>query len=208
MSAGVLQLGEEGQDRKVSILTLKQEKGHETSVVGMVIFLGSWLMAFLALFFSFLMIRFRAAEWPPGGLDTLPMTLPIINTCIVLFSSVCLRKAVSAMRIRDGKVFRRWLSFALGLGTLFLALQIINWASLWNAGFRVDTGAYGSFFYTLTVFHGLHVLAGIGLLLWLVFQTRSLTTGRYERARVRVIELFWHFVGVVWVAVFGLVYLV
>tara|TARA_B100000029_G_scaffold2704_1_gene3252 strand:+ start:5489 stop:6100 length:612 start_codon:yes stop_codon:yes gene_type:complete len=203
-----MQLGEEGQDRKVSILTLQPEKGHETSVVGMVIFLGSWLMAFLALFFSFLMIRFRATEWPPGGIEALPLTLPIINTCVVVMSSLTLRKAVSAMRIRDGRVFRRWLTIALGMGSLFLVLQIINWASLWNSGFRVNSGAYGSFFYTLTAFHGLHVLAGIGLLVWLVFQTRSLTTGRYERARVRVIELFWHFVGVVWIAVFGLVYLV
>jgi cytochrome c oxidase subunit III len=96
---------------------------------------------------------------------------------------------------------------APGGGTLFLVLQLAVWVPLWRSGFRIDSGLYGSIFYALTVFHALHVLAGLVALLVLVPGARK---GRFRSGRqsaVRLSAMFWHFVDGVWVVMFVAVYL-
>jgi cytochrome c oxidase subunit 3 len=96
----------------------------------------------------------------------------------------------------------------MALGAAFLALQLAVWIPLWQRGFRIDnTGSYGSIFYGLTVFHALHVLAGLGVLAVLLPGARR---GRWRsgaQSRVRASAMFWHFVDAVWVVMFVAVYL-
>jgi heme/copper-type cytochrome/quinol oxidase subunit 3 len=179
-----------------------------TAYLGMVVFLASWAMMFGSLFFAYGMVRARTTEWPPPDLPHLPLLVPGINTAILAASSAVLQ--LSLVAVRTGKVARLAPGLAASalLGAAFLALQLFTWRKLWSDGLTPDEGPYPSVFYALTCFHGLHVLVGIGALAWL---TRSALRGKYSAARflpVRLWTMYWHFVGVVWGAMFVAVYVV
>lgn len=171
--------------------------------------LASWTMLFVALFFSYAVLRLHAATWPPDGLAPLPKALPFLNTLVLLASSVFLHRGTRPASQEKPGALRRALLGTMALGGLFLALQLAVWIPLWRSGFRIDnTGPYGSIFYGLTVFHALHVLAG---LLALAFLLPGAFSGRGASGRssaVRASAMFWHFVDVVWVVMFVAVYLV
>jgi cytochrome c oxidase subunit 3 len=170
----------------------------------MVVFLGSWAMMFAALFFAYGLLRLGAPVWPPIDAERLPLLLPGINTAILIVSSVTLQRGI--VGLRRGEILMPWLLATLALGITFMALQMVVWSSLWAHGFRLSSGHYGSVFYLLTVFHGLHVLVGIGLLFALLpFGLQRLDTDR-PPARVRLTAMFWHFVDVVWALIFLTVY--
>jgi cytochrome c oxidase subunit 3 len=175
----------------------------------MVMALASWTMLFVALFFSYAVLRLNAATWPPDGLAPLPKALPFLNTLVLLASSLLLHRGTRPESEEKPGTLRRAILGTMALGGLFLALQLAVWIPLWQSGFRIDnTGPYGSIFYGLTVFHALHVLAGLlalALLLPGAFSGRH-TSGR--SSSVRLSAMFWHFVDVVWVVMFVAVYLV
>ena len=185
------------------------EESRRTSFVGMVMALASWTMLFVALFFSYAVLRLNAHTWPPDGLAPLPRALPFLNTLVLLASSAILHSGTSPEAEQRPGALRRALLATMALGGLFLALQLAVWVPLWRSGFRIDnTGTYGSIFYGLTVFHALHVLAGLVALAVLLPGAFS---GRYTSGRasaVRLSAMFWHFVDVVWVVMFVAVYLV
>jgi cytochrome c oxidase subunit 3 len=173
----------------------------------MTIFLGSWAMMFCALFFAYGMARARAVDWPPAGLPALPIALPALNTALLLGSSLSLAEALKRARRGQTRELARLVALTFGLGAAFLALQCVVWRGLWNGGLSMKTGgAYASVFYGLTVFHALHVVVGLLLLLWVFFRALG---GRYEKnpTPVRLCAMFWHFVDVVWVLMFLSLYL-
>jgi cytochrome c oxidase subunit 3 len=174
----------------------------------MVMALASWTMLFAALFFAYAVLRLHASAWPPDGLAPLPKALPAVNTLVLFASSLVLHFGIRPEAEGRPGAFRRALLGTLALGSLFLALQLAVWVPLWRSGFRIDAGAYGSVFYTLTVFHALHVLAGLVVLATLLPGAFS---GRYASGRasaVRLPAMFWHFVDAVWVVMFVAVYLI
>ena len=179
----------------------------KTTFVGMVMALGSWSMLFGALFFAYAILRLRAGTWPPMGVEPLPRLLPSFNTLVLLASSVVLAHGLRpASESRIGALASS-LRATLALGSLFLLLQLAVWIPLWQSGFRIDSGVYGSVFYFLTVFHALHVLAGLVALAVLLPGARA---GRWRsgaQGRVKATALFWHFVDAVWVVMFVAVYL-
>ena len=184
-----------------------RDESRRTSFVGMVMALASWTMLFGSLFFAYAILRLRAGTWPPDGVEALPRLLPLANTLVLLFSSYVLHRGVRAAADARFGALLGALKATLALGSLFLALQLAVWIPLWRSGFRIDSGVYGSIFYGLTVFHALHVLAGLVALLVLVPGARK---GRYRSGRqsaVRLSAMFWHFVDAVWVVMFVAVYL-
>jgi len=175
-----------------------------TAWVGMVVFLGSWAMMFAALFFSYALLRLGAPVWPPIDVERLPLVLPGVNTAILIVSSVTLQRGI--VELRRGRVLMPWLLATLALGVAFMALQWVVWSSLWAGGFQISSGRYGSMFYLLTIFHGLHVVVGIGLLLALLPLGLQRLDADRPPARVRLTAMFWHFVDVVWALIFVTVY--
>lgn len=173
---------------------------------GMVLFLGSWAMMFGALFFCYALLRIRAPFWPPLGTSELPLGLPGLNTLVLLLSSATMQRALSGLRRGRLDQFRLHLLATIFLGSLFAALQCAVWASLWSQGLRLDSGTYGGLFYLLTVFHGLHVLVGLGLLLWLLGPTLRRQPTAPRRVPVTLASMFWHGVDAVWVVMFLTVY--
>jgi heme/copper-type cytochrome/quinol oxidase subunit 3 len=113
---------------------------------------------------------------------------------------------VRAVRARDlGRthVTARALAATAALGTLFIVLQTVVWAGLWREGLVPSAGAFGSVFYAFTVFHALHVLVGLAAMAWLSFCAHR---GEATRIGVRLWGWYWHFVGVLWGALYLTVY--
>ncbi len=176
-----------------------------TTLLGMVAFIASWVMLFLGLFFIFAMYRVKQPAWPPLGVDSLPLTLPIINTFVIGLSSASLHWAVRALGAgRRPEAFRGVLA-TVALGALFMGLQLQLWSDVWASGLELSTNLYASYFYALTVFHAAHVFVGWSLLLWLVAMVRGAPQVSHA-LRAKLIGMFWHFVGAVWMALFLLVF--
>jgi cytochrome c oxidase subunit III len=177
-----------------------------TSYVGMVIFLASWAMMFAALFFSYAVVRVRAPVWPPPDLPALPILVPGLNTIVIAASSVAVALAVRAHALGRHRRASVGLSLGAALGALFLGLQILVWVGLWRAGLLPTGGPYPSVFYALTSFHALHVLVGLAALA--VLAIRAQAPRGASRSAVRLWGMFWHFVGVIWGALYVAVYLI
>jgi cytochrome c oxidase subunit III len=170
--------------------------------VGMILFLGSELMFFAALFAAYFTMRAGAAAWPPKGTE-LDLLQPAVFTAILVLSSGTMQLAVARIRQDDRAGARRWLWVTVGLGALFLFGQYLDYR---GRNFGISTNAYGSAFYTMTGFHALHVLAGLALLL--VAQARVGTYSAGEHGGLEAVGYYWHFVDVVWLALFAAIFLV
>jgi cytochrome c oxidase subunit III len=191
-------------DQVASVIRYRPRRARSdaTAWLGMVIFLASWTMLFAALFFAYAMLRLRASQWPPPGTVALPLLLPAVNTAVLAASSAALQRAlVSARRGRVAAVAPSVYA-ALGFGAVFLGLQAVVWTELWRAGLRPDGGPYASVFYALTVFHALHVLAGLGGLSWLAARARGGAFGPGRHVGLRLWTGYWHFVGAIWLVLF------
>ncbi len=181
----------------------RRPRGAErTAHVGMAVFLGSWAMLFVGLFFSYAFVRARAPAWPPLDAPPLPRLVPALNTLVIAASSAAVVGAVRAQELGRTRAARHALAVAAVLGAIFLALQGLVWAGLWRRGLVPSGGPYPSVFYALTAFHALHVAVGLVALGWL-----AAAGAGASRTRVRLWGWYWHFVGIVWAVLYATVYL-
>ena len=174
-----------------------QRERDATNYVGIVLFLGSWAVLFAGLFFSYGLLRLKAAHWPPAGVPPLPLLVPGVASVILLLSSVSLWVASQKKSLTS-------LVSAILLGVLFLGLQCSTWLQLWARGLQLDSGAYGGVFYLMTSFHALHVVGGLLALLWLL--PAVIRRGVHEVPGLKPVGLFWHFMTAVWWLMFLAVY--
>ena len=175
--------------------------GRPTGWWGMVMFITTEATLFAALVASYFYLRFQATpEWPLGGIKTPELKLPLVMSAILLSSSVPM--AWADRGIRNGHVGRLRLGLGLTfvLGATFLGLQAGEYLTKLRE-FTATTNAYGSLFFTITGFHGLHVV--VGLLMNLFAQVRA-WLGHFGRGRhlhVQTTAMYWHFVDAVWVVI-------
>lgn len=209
MSGGATQQGGHGEQVPAPVYGLaryrRRPRGAErTARVGMAVFLGSWAMLFVGLFFAYAAVRARAPVWPPLDAPPLPRLLPGLNTLVMAGSSAAVARAVRAQDLGRAAGAAAALGIAAGLGAAFVALQGFVWTGLWRQGLVPSGGPYASVFYALTAFHALHVLVGLAALGWLAVRARAGGSGRTD---VRLWGWYWHFVGVVWAALYATLYL-
>jgi heme/copper-type cytochrome/quinol oxidase subunit 3 len=126
---------------------------------------------------------------------------------VLLMSSLTMVLAVSALTRGDIKRNRLWLSTTALLGSVFIAGQVYEFTSFVREGLGFTTNIFGSSFYTLTGFHGIHVTVGILMLLSLVGLSLRGNLGPERAETVEIVGLYWHFVDVVWIIIFTVVYL-
>jgi cytochrome c oxidase subunit III len=171
--------------------------------VGVVVWLASELMFFAGLFAAYFTLRSSSDEWPP--IDTeLAVGRTAVATAVLITSSFTMHLAVRASESRDRTRSVRWLLVTMALGALFLTNQALEYAEL---PFSISTDAYGSMFYLLTGFHGLHVIGGIGFMAAVIAIIAGRTSRSPAAPPVMVCAYYWHFVDVVWVAMFATIYL-
>ncbi len=173
---------------------------------------GMWMLIFTeAVLFSILLtsyffIRFQQREWPPDGIADPELFMVAIMTPILLLSSVPVHWAdIAVRRGRIGQM-KAGLFLAFAMGATFLVLQGFEYRHFLQE-FSPRTNVYGSLFFTITGFHGFHVLAGLLMLAWLqLFGWRGYWT-KERHLPVQVIAMYWHFVDVVWIFILLTVYL-
>jgi heme/copper-type cytochrome/quinol oxidase subunit 3 len=181
-----------------------RRRGYSTAWWGMVSLITTEGMIFAILLAAYFFLRASAKEWPPAGVELPDLKLSVPFSFVLWGSSLPIFWAEAA--IRKGKVAALrtglWISFVMGAA--FLAYTVKDFEDL---HFGWKDHAYGSIFYVVVGLHGLHVL--IGLLMNLVVQAKA-SQGKFSAERhqtVEVFSLYWHFVDVVWVAVFGSLFL-
>ncbi|MGB0640970.1 MAG: cytochrome c oxidase subunit 3 [Myxococcota bacterium] len=194
------------QSRPVISLHPERES-RATNYVGMILALASGTMMFGGLFYSYGLIRIRSIAWPPPGVPETPVVIPTLITILLLGSSVVVNRARKSLRAGAETTFRRLMMSAIVLGIVFIALQSQVWVDLWYGGLTLGAGAYASLFYFLTAFHALHVLIGLGVLGWAYVAAPRSASPVTRDARVHLSAMFWHFVAVVWLVIYALVYL-
>ena len=163
----------------------------------------SEVMLFAALFTAYFVIRSESGGWPPNGQERPELLLPGLNTLLLLSSSVTMQLAVRAIRRGDLAAMRLRLRLTLVLGTVFLFVQGYEFAT---NGFGLSDGVFGSTFYTLTGFHGAHVLAGLGFMAIVATRARRGLVSAEHHTAVEAASYYWHFVDVVWLVLFSTLY--
>jgi cytochrome c oxidase subunit 3 len=178
------------------------EELHDHRLFGVLVFLIAEGALFLGLFTAYITFRLVTPAWVTPERELL---LPGLNSLILISSSFVIHQAEPAIKQNDVKGLRFWFAVTALMGTVFLAGQAYEYMHL---PFGLTTNLYASTFYVLTGFHGLHVT--VGLLLMLAVLWRSLKPGHYSaehRFGIEASEIYWHFVDVVWVILFILLYL-
>jgi cytochrome c oxidase subunit 3 len=189
--------------------------------VGTIVWLSSELMFFAALFAMY--FTTRAVQGPAAWLEStqiLNIKFATINTTVLVLSSVtCQFGVFAAERFqpkRSGSLLqftkwgmREWFALTFLMGAFFVGGQIYEYASLVQEGLTLSSNAYGSVFYLATGFHGLHVTGG--LLAFLIVMIRVAKARRFGHSQATtaiVVSYYWHFVDVVWIALFSAIYLI
>lgn len=172
---------------------------------GMVFFIVSEIFFFAAFFAAYFYIRSFNPEWPPSNIHPMEIGLPAINTLILLNSGVMVTLAHHALLQNRRAAASRYVMFTYLLGLIFLALQIFEYG---HAAFGMNSGAYGSTFYLLTGFHGFHVFLGSLMLMGVHYRLAKGDFSEKHHFYFEGAAWYWHFVDVVWIGLFLLVYLI
>jgi len=169
-------------------------------------FLGSDCMFFGALISTVLVYRGKSLSGPTEELLNIPITS--ISTFVLLMSSVAMVLGLAAIQRGDLKGLRTWLTATALLGSVFVGFQMFEFWEFAKEGLTPRTNLFGSSFLTLTGFHGAHVTIGVIWLWSIVFSSFKGKVRQDTSLDVEIAGLYWHFVDIVWIIIFGVVYLI
>jgi cytochrome c oxidase subunit 3 len=174
--------------------------------IGFWTFLGGETVMFASLFATFLALRDKTAGGPTAE-ELFKMPMVFIATMLLLTSSLTSVYAMYHMKNFDFKKMQLWLGITVLLGAGFLGLEIFEFNEYVHEGFKFSTSAFSSSFYTLVGTHGAHVTFGLLWILTLMIRNAKRGLNLYNAPKFYVASLYWHFIDVVWVFIFTVVYL-
>ncbi|HKY66105.1 MAG TPA: heme-copper oxidase subunit III [Acidimicrobiales bacterium] len=187
---------------------------HQTSTgvsnekLAMWVFLGSDCLLFGGLISTYLLLRHRSTHGPQPSHEFFDIPFTSVSSFVLLFSSLTMALAVGAIHRGDLRRCRTFLMTTALLGSVFIAGQVYEFTAFVKEGLGYTTNIFGSAFYTLTGFHGVHVSVGIIFLLSLVVMSLRGRLSTDKAETVEIFGLYWHFVDVVWILIFTIVYLI
>ncbi|HEY2814760.1 MAG TPA: cytochrome c oxidase subunit 3 [Acidimicrobiales bacterium] len=170
--------------------------------VGVVVWLASELMFFSGLFATYFTLRATDSPWPPPGTE-LATARTALATLVLVSSSLTMHFAVKAAGSGNRTGAVRWLVITALMGMVFLSNQVTEYV---QAPFSISSHAYGSIFYLMTGFHGLHVIGGLAFMAAVCVAISGRTSRAPAKSTVEVCAYYWHFVDAVWVAMFLTIY--
>lgn len=182
--------------------------GLSNEKLAMWVFLGSECLLFGGLISTFLLYREITPKVGPTIASLYDIPYTSVSSFVLLMSSLTMVLAVSAIKRGDQRTTRVWLFTTALLGASFVAGQVYEFTVFYREGLGYTTNLQGSSFFTLTGFHGVHVSIGIVMLLSLVVLSLRGRLGPEKAETVEIIGLYWHFVDVVWIVIFTIVYLI
>jgi cytochrome c oxidase subunit III len=202
---------EGGHATTVSVGTHIQ-RGISNPVLGMLLFITSEVMFFSGLFAAYFSTRAQnsvTTGWPPQQFQGIlnPLSLILVATLILITSSFTCQFAVWAIKRGDRRGFIRNISITFVLGITFLVLQAIDYSELFSKGMTMGSGPFGTTYFTLTGFHGAHVFGGVLMLGVILYRGMSGQFSARHHDAVEAVSLYWHFVDVVWIILFSVLYL-
>lgn len=201
------------------------EQQSESAILGMWLFLAQEIMFFGGLFAAYLVYRFKYPEAWAAGSEELDITLGAFNTVVLLVSSLTMALSVHAAQTGKQKRLIGFLFLTLGLGLTFLVVKYFEYKAKWDHHLvpgpnfvlhsemfpNVDQ-AHSQLFFVLYFFmtgmHALHMIIGAGLLIWLIVLAYRNYFSPQRFLKVELVGFYWHFVDIVWVFLFPLLYLV
>jgi cytochrome c oxidase subunit 3 len=187
--------------------------GISNVVLGMLLFITSEVMFFGGLFAAYFNVRANSPIWPTINpettekfrLDILPLVGPA--TVLLILSSLTCQMAVWAIRRGDRTGFLRNIAATFLIGITFLIMQATDYVLLGSEGMTLSAGTFGTTYFTLTGFHGAHVFGGVIMLGVLLYRGLAGQFSARHHDAVEAVSLYWHFVDVVWILLFSLLYL-
>jgi len=186
---------------------LETNTGLDNRKLLMWLFLASECLFFGSFIAAFLLYRDRNVVGPyPQDLYDIPFTS--VSSFVLLMSSLTMVLALSAIQRGDMRGMRVWLVATALLGLTFLSGQAFEFTEFWNEGLSLHQNLFGTTFFVLTGFHGAHVSVGVLILLSLVDASARGKLGPDNSLTVELAGLYWHFVDIVWIVIFTLVYLI
>ena len=181
--------------------------GINSNKLGVWAFISSETIFFSALIVTYLVLHGRSVAGPMPR-DVLNVPLTAVNTFVLICSSFTMVSALAAIQRGETKKLKGWLIATMVLGALFLAGQVTEFSLLIGQGLSLSQNVFGASFFTLTGFHGAHVLVG---LIWISFVLTKAYQGQLSQNNflsVELVGLYWHFVDLVWIIIFTVVYLI
>jgi cytochrome c oxidase subunit III len=185
------------------------QRGISNPILGMILFITSEVMFFSGLFAAYFATRAANQPWPPEVFSELlePLSLILVATIILILSSFTCQFAVWSIRRGDRTGFIRNIAITFVLGVIFLIMQAYDYAILWGEGLQLGSGPFGTTYYTLTGFHGAHVFGGVLMLGVILYRGMAGQFSAKHHDAVEAVSLYWHFVDVVWILLFSILYL-
>lgn len=170
-------------------------------------FIGSECLLFGSLISTYLVYKGRSVVGPTTH-EILNIPVTSVSTFDLLMSSLAMVLALAAVERGDKIWARGWLATTALLGLIFLGFQAYEFTTFVHEGLKLDTNLFGSTFFVLTGFHGGHVAIGVLWLLTLLVRSFMGKLGPDKALNVEIAGLYWHFVDVVWIVIFTVVYLI
>ncbi len=186
--------------------TMSQTTMPDKTKLGVGLFLLSEANFFLILLVAYVYFHSLPADGPSAASSLNPMRTLAFSICLFL-SSATIHLAARSFRTGDRSGVSRWLALTVALGAIFLFGQTREYLGLLAHGVTISTNLFGSTFFTLTGFHGLHVLIGLCALGALLGIALSGRLNEVKPSGFEAVSMYWHFVDAVWVAIFTVVYL-
>ena len=177
-----------------------------TNKLAMWLFLASEIMFFTGLIGAYIILRFGATAWPRPG-EFLVIPLGAVNTFILIGSSMTMVMAFKAADHGEARALQRYLLCTVLLGCAFLGIKAYEYSTKFAHGHFPNTGLFWSCYFTLTGFHGLHVLGGVITNCVLLLRALRGKLPPEKSYTVELAGLYWHFVDIVWIFLFPVVYL-
>ena len=182
-------------------------------MMGMYIFLASEVMFFGSLFAVYFYLYGSHGTWPPAAPSSTPeyyvswVPIPLINTVVLLSRGVTCHFAADAIARDNRRRFFMLQIATIVLGFAFEAGQLYEFISAFGRGLNLTANTFASAFFTMTGFHGAHVLGGLILLILILYRASKGQFSSQHHVGVAAVTLYWHFVDVVWIFLFGILYL-
>lgn len=183
----------------------KREPPISNSVLGVIAFILTEAMFFIALISAYTITVSGATEWPPAGQPRLPIAATAFNSLMLLASAVTIFIGFKHFaKEGHGRKSERWLLITIGLGAFFVLFQGFEWMNLLREGLTIRSSNYGAFFYLLI---GMHALHAVGALIALIGVYMKLRRGALKAQSYQGAQVFWFFVVAVWPVLYVFVYL-
>ncbi len=191
----------------VNIQTETPSLGVDSRKMAIWTLIGSEVVFFASLITTYVVMRNKSVVGPyPGQALDIPLTA--FNTFVLICSSLTMVTALANIQEGNVKKFRGWLIATAFLGLVFLGGQATEFTMLARQGLSLSQNLFGGTFFTLTGFHGAHVLVGVIWITFIIIRAFRGGVTQQNHMAVELVGLYWHFVDLIWIIIFTVVYLI